>query len=75
MNRYHRTELKVYLTGKQVPEACGWANIYPAKDKARWFSTPKSRVVTKLKGHKKLLVPCEHICAMLVTSLIRSLIK
>lgn len=72
MNRYQRTEFKVYLTGKQVPEACGWADVCPAKDKAKGFSTPKPSRVTNLKGHKRLLMRCELIRAIVVTSLIRS---
>lgn len=64
MDGYHRTELKLWLTGKAGSESIGWANVYPVKDKLRGLSTPRSRVVKKPKDHKKhacivnTYVPC-----------------
>lgn len=52
MNRYHRTELKVWLTGKAGSESLGLDGLMSAWLRTR-LSIPRSRVVTKPKDHER----------------------
>lgn len=50
MNRYHRTELELRLTGATGSEGVGWANTDAVTDQARQHSTPKCRAVKASKA-------------------------
>lgn len=50
MNRYHRTELELRLTGATGSEGVGWANTNAVTDQARRRSTPKCRAVKASKA-------------------------